>query len=106
MMLFQMLAHAQHAGGMDLLRPVPLHPILVNFTAALVPASLLSDVLGRVLKRDTLLHAGWWMLLYAAAVTPLTALAGCGCVTCPRWTTGRWRFTSGSGRHWRCFSLP
>lgn len=54
----------------------PLHPILVNFTAALVPASLLSDVLGRVLKRESLRSAAWWMLLYAAAITPLTVAAG------------------------------
>jgi uncharacterized membrane protein len=76
MLLFQILAHAEQSGGLDLLRPVPLHPILVNFTAALLPVSLLSDLLGRLLKRDTLLHAGWWTLLFAAAVTPLTALAG------------------------------
>lgn len=54
----------------------PLHPILVNFTAALVPASLLSDVLARVLKRESLRSAAWWMLLYAAVITPLTATAG------------------------------
>lgn len=54
----------------------PLHPILVNFTAALLPASLISDVLGRVLRRESLRSAGWWMILYAAIVTPLTAAAG------------------------------
>ncbi len=54
----------------------PLHPILVNFTAALVPASFVSDVLGRLLKRESLRSAAWWMLLYAAAITPLTAAAG------------------------------
>ena len=53
-----------------------VHPVLVNFTAALVPASVLSDVLGRLLRRESLRHAAWWTLLYAAAVTPFTALAG------------------------------
>ncbi|HEX8559720.1 MAG TPA: DUF2231 domain-containing protein [Pyrinomonadaceae bacterium] len=53
-----------------------LHPILVNFTAALVPASVLSDLLGRMLGRDSLKHAAWWTLLYAAAATPFTALTG------------------------------
>ena len=76
----QLLAHVGelHGGGtkLHLLRPVPLHPILVNFTAALLPVSLLSDVLGRLLKRESLRHAAWWTLLFAAAVTPLTALAG------------------------------
>jgi uncharacterized membrane protein len=54
----------------------PLHPILVNFTAALVPVSLASDLLGRVLRRGSLQAAGWWTLLYAAIITPFTALAG------------------------------
>ncbi len=31
-----------------------VHPILVNFTAALVPVSLASDILARLLGRDTL----------------------------------------------------
>lgn len=53
-----------------------IHPILVNFTAALIPASVFSDLLGRVLRRESLKHAAWWTLLYAAAVTPFTALAG------------------------------
>lgn len=53
-----------------------VHPILVNFTAALVPASVGSDALGRMLRRDSLHIAAWWMLLYAAAITPFTALAG------------------------------
>ena len=53
-----------------------LHPILVNFTAALVPASVGSDLLGKMTRRVSLLHAAWWMLLYAAIVTPITATAG------------------------------
>jgi len=56
--------------------PEHIHPILVNFTAALVPASVGSDVLGRVLRRRSLHHAAWWMLVYAAAITPLTVAAG------------------------------
>lgn len=54
----------------------PLHPILVNFTAALVPVSVASDVLGRMLRRRSLHATGWWTLLYAALATPFTALAG------------------------------
>lgn len=53
-----------------------LHPILVNFTAALIPASVGSDLLGKVFRRDSLNHAAWWMLLYAALITPFTVLAG------------------------------
>lgn len=53
-----------------------LHPILVNFTAALIPASVFSDLSGRLLRRESLRHAAWWTLLYAALVTPGTALSG------------------------------
>ena len=53
-----------------------VHPILVNFTAGLVPASLASDLLGRWTGKRSLQHAGWWSVLYAAVITPLTAIAG------------------------------
>ena len=56
--------------------PEHIHPILVNFTAALIPASVGSDVAGRLLRRVSLHTAAWWMLVYAAATTPLTAFAG------------------------------
>lgn len=65
--------------------PEQFHPILVNFTAALVPLSLLSDILGRIFRRQNLHHAAWWMVLYAAVITPFTAAAG--------WW---WKLTSGS----------
>lgn len=53
-----------------------LHPILVNFTAALVPASVGSDLLGKFLKKESLHNAAWWTLLYATLITPLTVIAG------------------------------
>ncbi len=53
-----------------------IHPILVNFTAALLPASLATDVLGRMFRRQSLHEAASWMLIYAAGITPLTAIAG------------------------------
>jgi uncharacterized membrane protein/plastocyanin len=58
------------------LKPHELHPILVNFTAALLPLALLSDLLGRLLRRSSLHHAAAWMVLYAALITPLTGAAG------------------------------
>ena len=76
------IAHAAGGAGgghgfwENFLSPPPLHPILVNFTAALIPVSFLSDLLGRWLKRESLLSAGWWTLLFGAVATPLTALAG------------------------------
>lgn len=56
--------------------PDHIHPILVNFTAALVPASVGSDIFGRVLRKPSLHSAAWWMLLYATLISPLTGLAG------------------------------
>jgi len=56
--------------------PEEFHPILVNFTAALLPLALLSDLLGRIFRRQSFHHAAWWMVLYAAVITPLTAAAG------------------------------
>ena len=56
--------------------PQELHPILVNFTAALLPLALFSDLLGRWLKRPSLHSVGAWMVLYAAIITPLTGAAG------------------------------
>lgn len=79
--LLPLLGHA--AGGAEgygfwerFIALPPLHPILVNFTAALLPAAFLSDLLGKLLGKKSLTSAGWWMLLYGAVVTPLTALAG------------------------------
>jgi uncharacterized membrane protein len=54
----------------------PLHPILVNFTAALLPVSLVSDLLGVILRKESLKFAGWWTLFYATVITPVTAAAG------------------------------
>ncbi len=53
-----------------------LHPILVNFTAALVPVSVFSDFAGRVIKSEALRHTAWWTLFYATVVTPFTAITG------------------------------
>ena len=54
----------------------PLHPILVTFTAAMIPASVLSELLGRLFRKPSLALAAWWMLAYGAIVTPLTVAAG------------------------------
>jgi len=68
------------AGGLPGFRPPrspqELHPIFVNLTAALLPLALLSDLLGRWLKRSSLHTAAAWMVLYAALITPLTGAAG------------------------------
>lgn len=53
-----------------------LHPILVNFTAALVPVSVASDLAGRLARKEALRHVAWWTLLYATVITPVTAISG------------------------------
>jgi uncharacterized membrane protein len=53
-----------------------VHPILVNFTAALVPVSVGSDILGWIFGKQTLRDTGWWTLCFAAVITPFTAIAG------------------------------
>lgn len=53
-----------------------LHPILVNFTAALVPVSVASDFIGRFCKTESLRNTGWWTMFYATIVTPFTAITG------------------------------
>ena len=57
-------------------RPDEIHPILVNFTAALFPLALLSDILGRMFRRHAFHATGFWMTLYDADITPFTAAAG------------------------------
>lgn len=54
----------------------PFHPMLVNFTVALIPVSFLFDLLGAWLAKEQFRSVGWWTLLAAAVVTPFTALAG------------------------------
>ena len=61
---------------MPLLSPEHIHPILVNFTASLLPTSVFSDILGLLTRKASLHIAAWWMLVYGAAITPLTGLAG------------------------------
>ena len=53
-----------------------LHPILVHFTAALVPVSFAADLLAKAVRRRSLADAAWWTLLAAAVITPLTAATG------------------------------
>ena len=53
-----------------------VHPILVNFTAALVPVSVASDIFGRILDKKSLRDTGWWTMCFAACITPFTAIAG------------------------------
>jgi uncharacterized membrane protein len=57
-------------------RAAPLHPILVHFTIALTSASLLFELLGRVLHEPGLAVTGWWTLALSVAATILTLATG------------------------------
>ena len=68
---------ADARGVLDLfLQLPPAHPILVNLTAGLIPAAVGFDLVGRLAKRESMASAGFWMMMLAAVVTPLTALSG------------------------------
>lgn len=56
--------------------PLPFHPILVNFTAALIPMSFLFDILGAARSNASFRSTAWRLLLCGAVITPLTAAAG------------------------------
>jgi len=73
--MVNLLAHGGIGGWLPL-ELTPIHPILVNFTAALIPTSLAAELLGRWLRKPSLTETGWWTLLLAAIVTPLTAATG------------------------------
>jgi uncharacterized membrane protein len=68
------------AGSIDALKTFvsdyKIHPILVNFTAALIPVSVGADIVARILKKESLRATGWWTMAIAACVTPFTAIAG------------------------------
>lgn len=53
-----------------------IHPILVNFTAALIPVSVFSDIAARLFNSASLRIVGFWTLLFAAVITPFTVAAG------------------------------
>ena len=75
-MIHSMLGDGMLPALRQFVNATKLHPILVNFTAALVPVSVFSDFAGRFVKSESLRHAAWWSLFYATAVTPFTAITG------------------------------
>lgn len=56
-----------------------IHPYFVHFPIAILSIGLLWDFLGIIMKKDSLLHAGWWAQLFgtlaiiAAVITGLIA---------------------------------
>lgn len=53
-----------------------LHPILVDFTAGLIPVSVAGDLFARLMKKDEWRIVAWWNMLLATIITPFTAITG------------------------------
>ncbi len=53
-----------------------LHPMFVSFTTAPYTLSIICDVVANALNRESLRSAAAWMMFFAAAITPFTALFG------------------------------
>ncbi len=74
--------------------------MFVNFTAALIPVSLGSDLLGRILRKPSLQAVGLWGILYGTLATPITAYLGL------RWMNQLGRHDRGMVIHeWLGFSM-
>ena len=71
-----MFAHSVYETLHQFVSAQKLHPILVNFTAALIPVSVGSDIFARVFGKQALRDTGWWTLCFAAVITPFTAMTG------------------------------
>lgn len=54
----------------------PVHPAVVHYPIALVPVSVVADLLARVTGSASLRATGWWALLGAAVGAALTLVAG------------------------------
>lgn len=54
----------------------PVHPAIVHYPIALVPVSVVADLLARVTSSASLRAAGWWALLGAAVGAALALVAG------------------------------
>jgi uncharacterized membrane protein len=53
-----------------------IHPVLVNFTASLIPVSVGSDLAARLFRVASLRTVAWWTMIFAVVITPFTAAAG------------------------------
>lgn len=53
-----------------------IHPYFVHFPIALLSVGLLWDLLGIILKKESLKNAGWWAQLFGTAAIVITAITG------------------------------
>src|SRR3989304_9236940 len=55
---------------------MPIHPIMVHFTIALLSVGFLCDLLASITKNESLKSAAWWNLLFGFFAIIATALTG------------------------------
>ena len=55
---------------------MPIHPIMVHFTIALLSVGFLCDFLARFTKNESLKSAAWWNLLFGFFAIIVTVLTG------------------------------
>lgn len=53
-----------------------VHPLFVHFPIALLSVSVLFDLLGQILKKDSLTVSAWWMQIMGTAALVFTAATG------------------------------
>ena len=53
-----------------------IHPLFVHFPIALLSTGILCDFLGTVLKKESLLNAGWWCQVFGVISVVLTVITG------------------------------
>lgn len=53
-----------------------IHPYFVHFPIAILTVGLLWDLLGIILKKESLTNAGWWAQLFGTAAIIMTIVTG------------------------------
>jgi len=53
-----------------------IHPYFVHFPIAILAIGLLWDLLGILLKKESLKNAGWWAQLFGTVAIVITAITG------------------------------
>lgn len=56
--------------------PQTVHPLFVHFPIALFSTGWLCDLLGSRLRKESLIHAGWWCLAFGVISAVFTAITG------------------------------
>jgi len=55
---------------------IPIHPMMVHYTIALLSMGLLCDLLASITKNESMKNAAWWDLLFGFFAIIVTVLTG------------------------------